>query len=225
MAGTEFGCCGEPGGEQGSCGHGISSRLDGHQQGRCHGAFSPLQPACLPVLTHLQPARGLQESRGWPPPALTADLPTQPPAPVWPLPPAAWPPFLPEAQPSSGLASLLCQPSSQGHLPLGPPAASPLVLMTLLPPHGAVHATPAGLLQLLLPPKPLWVPRDTPSLNLPSERPEQTCSFSFGDERGKKMVLDAGQTLEVCREACLFSAFLFLEGSLPKEAKERVGHR
>lgn len=42
-----------------------------------------------------------------------------------------------------------------------------------------------------------------------------------GDKDGS---WDAGQTLEVCREVCLFPVH-FWKAVLPKVAKESVGHR
>lgn len=156
--------------------HGISSRLDGHQQGRCHGAFSSHRCSLLVFRCSrtFSEAPGLQEAPvAGRPPAPTADLPTQPPSTcVAPSLQRRGPPSFP--RPSLPLGSPLpsAQPSPGDTCPLGPPVAPC--------PDDAASSSRCcpclrrrGLLRAALPPCRSGS-HDTPSLNLPSERPEQT---------------------------------------------------
>lgn len=105
--------------------HGISSRLDGHQQVMSR-AFSLTVAACLfSVLTHLQRAPGLQEAPvAGRPPAPTADLPTQPPSTCVALPSSGVAPFLPGGPAFLwASASPLCSALPRDTCPLGPPVA------------------------------------------------------------------------------------------------------
>lgn len=147
--------------------HGINSRLDGHQQGRCHGAFSSHRCSllvCRRSRTSSE-APGLQEApvAGWPP-APTADLPTHAPSTcAAPSLQRGGPPSFP--RPSLPLGSPLpsAQPSPGAPRPDGDASSS-----RCCPPLG-----PRGLLRAALPPCRSGS-HDTPSLNLPREWPERT---------------------------------------------------
>lgn len=153
--------------------------------------LSPLTvAACLSSGAHAPSARPQGCRRppwlaGPRPPPLTS--PPNPPALVWPLPSSGVAPL-----PSRGPAFLWARLSPLLSPPQGTPAPwgplSPPVLMTLLPPHGAVHAYAGGACSEL-PSRPAALGPTTHLLLICQVSGQSKRGLVFlRDERGKKMV-------------------------------------